>query len=185
MGSSQSSSLKSDKSSPKKNDFITGIRKFGKTAKENIDHELARKMMIQREVQMAVNIARARDNIQIFGTAWISLVSVITVAKIAKKPVPGVAAVPVVVGGLLLGNMADMAYGNKLARVAKEAEHILEYERERLVPMKQAPVSRFYTQDEKALFFDKATPAAMVWPSSMFSRSFLPCEKEKDDGSSD
>eukprot|EP00957_Ditylum_brightwellii_P033932 2570656-Ditylum_brightwellii.AAC.1 len=66
MGGSQSSSLKSDKSSPKKNDFITGIRKFGKTAKENIDHELARKMMIQREVQMAVNIARARDNIQIF-----------------------------------------------------------------------------------------------------------------------
>lgn len=37
---------------------------------------------------------------------------------------------PIVIGSLVLGNMADMAYGNKLARVTKEAEYIMEFERE-------------------------------------------------------
>lgn len=84
------------------------------------------------------------------------------------------AGVPVVVGGLVLGNIADMAYGNKLARVSKEAEHIIKHERARLVPMEQAPVSRFYGLDEKAAMFDGATAAGLVWPSKVFSRSFVP-----------
>mmetsp|Transcript_12287 Transcript_12287/g.16954 ORF Transcript_12287/g.16954 Transcript_12287/m.16954 type:complete len:190 (-) Transcript_12287:244-813(-) len=184
MGSPQSKSNCGENPSNKHDRFRSGLRKFGEAAKENVEHELSRRMMIQREVQMAVNIAKARDNIQIFGSAWALFVSGITALKIARKPVPPVAAVPVVVGGLMLGNLADMAYGNKLARINREAEHILDNERERLVPMKQAPMAKFYTEEEKEVFFDEATPAAMVWPSSMFSRSFLPSgtvEKEKKD----
>lgn len=70
-------------------------------------------------------------------TVLCSLFAGLSVAKLAGRPVPSVAVVPVVVGGFLLGNMADMAYGNKLARVTKEAEHILENERVRFVPVKQ------------------------------------------------
>lgn len=45
---------------------------------------------------------------------------------------------PVVIGALVLGNMADLAYGNKLNRVVKEAEYILDNERGRMVPFSQA-----------------------------------------------
>ena len=84
------------------------------------------------------------------------------------------AGVPIIIGGLVLGNIADMAYGNKLSRVSKEAEHIIENERARLVPMKQAPVSRFYSEEEKAAMFDEATAAGLVWPSKYISRSVPP-----------
>jgi len=96
------------------------------------------------------------------------------VAKLAGRNVPPVVGVPIVAGGIILGNIADMAYGNKLLRVAKEAEHILENERARLVPMKQAPVSRFYSDEEKVAMFDQATAAGLLWPSKAFSRSFTP-----------
>ena len=92
--------------------------------------------MIQREVQMAVNIAKARDTLQIFGSAWATFVGVATVAKLAGRNVPPTTGIPIVLGGLVLGNIADMAYGNKLARVSKEAEHIIGNERVRLVPTK-------------------------------------------------
>ena len=150
------------------------VRSFGAKVKAAVDEELGRRMMIQREVQMAVNIAKARDTIQIFGTAWTVFVGGVASAKIAGRKVPPVAAVPVVVGGLVLGNIADLAYGNKLARVSKEAEHILDNERARLVPLKQAPVARFYSSEEKAQMFDPATSAGLLFPSSLFSRSFVP-----------
>lgn len=38
--------------------------------RDRVEEEIARRMMIQREVQMAVNIARARDTLNYFGTAW-------------------------------------------------------------------------------------------------------------------
>jgi len=113
--------------------------------RDRVEEEIARRMMIQREVQMAVNIAKARDTLQIFGSAWATFVGVATVAKLAGKNVPPTTGIPIVIGGLVLGNIADMAYGNKLAHVSKEAEHIIDNERVRLVPTKQAPASRFYT----------------------------------------
>lgn len=139
--------------------------------RERVEEEIARRMMIQREVQMSVNIAKARDTLQIFGSAWTVFVGSVAAAKLAGRNVPHAVGVPVIVGGLLLGNIADMAYGNKLSRVAKEAEHIMDNERERLVPMKQAPVSRFYSEEEKAMMFDHATAAGLLWPSKVFSRS--------------
>jgi hypothetical protein len=37
--------------------------------------------------------------------------------EVQIRPVSSEAAIPLVVGGILLGNMADMTYGNKRARV--------------------------------------------------------------------
>ena len=180
MGSKQSKSMQSEgiDTSNKKCDPRSEVKSFGAKVKAAVDEELGRRMMVQREVQMAVNIAKARDTIQIFGSVWAVFVSGVAGAKIAGKKVPPIAAVPVVVGGLMLGNMADMAYGNKLARVSKEAEHILDNERARLVPLKQAPLARFYSAEEKALMFDQATSAGLLFPSSLFSRSFVPEESE-------
>ena len=157
-----------------------GAKSSKPSYRDQIEEEISRRMMIQREVQMSVNIAKARDTIQIFGSAYLTFVTGITVAKLAGKSVPPIAGVPVVIGGLMLGNIFDLAYGNKLARVSKEAEYIMEYERSRLVPMRQAPVSRFYTQEEKEAMFDIATAAGCVWPSSLFSRLFVPAVAEKD-----
>ena len=149
-------------------------RTFFDKIKSNVEDEVARRSMLQREVQMAVNIAKARDNLQIFGTAWFALVGGATTAKAMGRQVPPIIAAPIVVGALVLGNIADMAYGNKLQRVNKEAEYILDFERGRFVPFKQAPFAKFYTEEEKASYFDPATAVGNLFPSSMVARSFTP-----------
>jgi hypothetical protein len=45
--------------------------------------------------------------------------------------------------------MADMAYGNKLERVVAEAEHIMDNERYRFIPPKQAPFEKLYRDEDK------------------------------------
>ena len=123
---------------------------------------------------MAVNVAKARDSIQIFGSLWLVYGTGLATAKLLKKPVPGPAAIPLVVGAIALGNMADMAYGNKLARVNKEAAHLLEHERERFVPFPQAPFAKFYTPEERAIFYDKATASGDLAPFSLICRASVP-----------
>ncbi len=135
--------------------------------RSKVEDELARRMMLQREIQMAVNVAKARDTLCIFGTAWGALVSGVAVARLAGKTIPPVAGVPIVIGGLVLGNIADMAYGNKLARVTKEAEYIMEYERGRFVPAKQAPFSKFYNEEERH-WFDESTRVGELYPNALF-----------------
>ena len=135
-------------------------------------------MMIQREVQMAVNIAKARDSIHIFGSLWLTLLSGVSVAKIAGKPVPSVVGIPILAGGVLLGNMADMAYGNKLQRVNREAEYLLANERARFVPFEQAPFARFYSPEERSIMLDKATPVGDLLPFSTICRHFTPGPKK-------
>ena len=83
---------------------------------------------------------------------------------------PPVAGVPIVIGALMLGNMADMAYGNKLQRVTKEAEYLMEFERERFVPPKQAPFSKFYSEDERYLF-EASTRVSALYPNAAFVSS--------------
>jgi Uncharacterised conserved protein (DUF2368) len=139
-----------------------------------VETEIYRKLMVQRETQMAINIAKARDNIQVFGSIWLTYATTLTLATIAKRPVPSFAAVPLVIGGIALGNMADMAYGNKLARVNKEASYILENERARFVPFPQAPFSRFYTVEERAVLYDKATASGDLQPFTLICRSYTP-----------
>lgn len=110
---------------------------FAERVKAGVETEIARRMMIQREMQMALNIAKARDGLQIFGSLWLTLVSGVGAAKIAGRAVPPAVGIPIVVGGIALGNMADMAYGNKLQRVCNEVEYILDNEQARFVPFPQ------------------------------------------------
>ena len=86
---------------------------------------------------MALNIAKARDSLQIFGSLWLTLVSGIGVAKISGRAVPNMVGIPIIAAGVVLGNMADVAYGNKLQRVGREAEYILANEQSRFVPFPQ------------------------------------------------
>lgn len=138
---------------------------FGTTIRSKIEDEIAKKMMIQREVQMAVNIAKARDTIWYFGSAWgILTTGFATAHALGRKPPPLLAA-PIVIGALILGNIADMAYGTKLIRVVKEAEHILEHERGRLVPFKQAAFFKFYDEQEKAPYYHTVPPVGHVFPN--------------------
>merc|ERR1712232_1524161 len=121
--------------------------------------------MLQREMQMAVNIAKARDTLHIYGSAYSVFFSCLVGAKLAGKSVPATAGIPLVMGGLFLGNMADLAYGNKFARIQKEAQYILNNERSRFVPFPQAPFSKFYTLEEKAVFFDQGTAVGDLFPN--------------------
>lgn len=130
MGSSNSVPTKKTDPSSKNKEFMDRV-------KESINDEIARRMMQQRELQLAVKIAQARDTIWYFGSAWAVLVSGASVAHVSGRKPPPVIGVPIVIGALVLGNLADMAYGTKMIRVVKEAEHILEHERGRLVPFKQ------------------------------------------------
>jgi hypothetical protein len=152
---------------------------FLKGIKSNVEDELARRMMIQREITMAVNIAKARDTIWIFGSAWATLVVGAGTAKAMGRNVPPILGAPVVIGVLVLGNLADMAYGNKLNRVVKEAEYILDHERGRLVPFNQASFYKLYTDKEKAEYYDQSTAVGDLFPNNMFARPSSSKEEEK------
>mmetsp|Transcript_6137 Transcript_6137/g.15688 ORF Transcript_6137/g.15688 Transcript_6137/m.15688 type:complete len:164 (-) Transcript_6137:1663-2154(-) len=125
--------------------------------KSQVDHRI----MIQREVQMAVNIAKARDALQWYGGLYTIGCTGATIAGIAGK-LPKVAMVPIVVGGFMITNMADLAYGNKLLRVQREAERIIKEERAFFVPPDQAPFAYLY-EPEKSLVSDISTVSAL-WP---------------------
>ena len=161
MGGSAS---KCQKEPDKKPDFVQTIR-------SNVEDEIARRMMVQREIQMAVNIAKARDNLWIFGSAWATLLTGVTTAKVIGRNVPPVLAVPIVVGGLTLGNMADLAYGNKLNRIVKEAEYILDEEKSRFVPMKHAPFYKFYQGLDVNGWHETSTPVGELFPNNLIART--------------
>lgn len=158
-----SSSSKEQKPKEKKLTYAERMR-------ANFEAELARKMMLQREIQLAINIARARDALFVGSAVWGTLTSGVVLAKLAGKKVPPLAAAPIVVGAIVLGNTADLAYGNKLSRITKEAEYLLEHERERFVPMKQAPFAKFYTEDERAGSYDISTAVGDMFPTRLYAR---------------
>lgn len=164
-------------SSSKKSEKSKG-EAFIASAKQHVEDELAKRMMLQREVQMAVNIAKARDTLHIFGSAYTLFLTGVATAKIAGKNLPHTVGIPIFAGGLFLGNLADMAYGNKFARINKEAEHILEHERARFVPFSQALFSKFYTEEEKAAFFNQGTAVGDLFPNSLYARHFVPRKNE-------
>lgn len=167
-------------SSSKPKDPKEEVSSFAQRIKENVETEIAKRAMMQREVQMSINIAKARDNLQIFGSLWLTLMSGVGVAKIAGRKVPSAVGIPIVVGAVVLGNMADLAYGNKLQRVTREAEYILDNEKARFVPLKQAPFRKFYTDAETAAMLDQATAVGDLWPSSMCARpSSKPNDKQE------
>ena len=154
--------------SSKRND--NDAKSFADRVRAGVEDELYKRAMMQREINMALNVAKARDSLQIFGSAWLALVGGVGAATMAGRKVPGIVGLPVAVGAIVLGNMADLAYGNKLQRVCREAEYILDNEKERFVPFAQAPFAKFYTAEQKAAMYDKATPVGDLWPSRMISR---------------
>ena len=164
-------------SSSSKVESTKKVKTFAESIKSSVEEEFYRRAMLQREVQMAVNIAKARDNLYIFGSVWLTFVSGITVAAIMRRPIPHVASVPVVLGAIVLGNVADMAYGNKFARVNKEAEFILNHERARFVPFPQAPFAKFYTAEERSVLYDPATAVGDMPPFGAITRAFVPKTK--------
>mmetsp|Transcript_26207 Transcript_26207/g.53265 ORF Transcript_26207/g.53265 Transcript_26207/m.53265 type:complete len:137 (-) Transcript_26207:258-668(-) len=117
-----------------------------------------------REVEMSVNISRARDSLMWFGGLYTVFLTGLGVGAIARKPIPPAVGVPVILGGFGLANMADMAYGTKLARVVKEAEHIMENERGRFVPPKQAFFNHLYTDEERTVY-GSVGAVGTYWPS--------------------
>jgi hypothetical protein len=56
-------------------------------------------------VLRSTGMAKARDSLMWFGGLWSTFVTGVTLAKLAGKPVPAVAAIPVVLGGFGLTNM--------------------------------------------------------------------------------
>jgi len=169
MGGSNSKADDDEGKNNKKSSSEDKASSFLRTLKGNVEDEMARRAMMQREVQMAVSIAQARDTLHVFGPVWAAYAAGVGFAKaVAKKPVPAAAAVPVVVGAIVLGNVADLAYGNKLQRVTKEAEHLLEEERGRFVPLRQAPFAKFYTPEDRAYLYDRSTAVGELYPSAMF-----------------
>jgi len=124
------------------------LEKKGAQIESTMKDKMATQAMLQREIQMAINIAKARDSLMWFGSLYACVVTGATVGVIARRPVPPVVAVPIVMGGFALTNMFDMAYGNKLQRVVAEAESIMINEKHRFVPPSQAP---FYGKYDEAL----------------------------------
>jgi hypothetical protein len=51
------------------------------------------------------NFVQARDGLMWFGGLWTTIVTTVTVAKAAGKPVPALAAIPIFMGGFMLTNM--------------------------------------------------------------------------------
>jgi hypothetical protein len=165
MGSTTSKVEKTKKQDGHQNKF----HNFMDTVKQNVEDEIAKKLIFQREIQLAINMAKARDTLMVYGSAWFTVVTGTGITKfILKKPVPSIVGIPIVIGGLVLGNIADMAYGNKLNRVVKEAESILEYERGRLVPPSQTPFAKFYTTAERNEYYHQATPVSQMYPNALF-----------------
>ena len=132
-----------------------------------VEDAVLRRQALMREVQMSVGIAQARDTLVVFGTPYALFVTTVAGRLALGRPVPGLAALPAIIGGLVLSNVADMAYGNKMARVLGEAESIMEHERYRLVPPKQAPFRRVYDDTPEAdhPWSTQATPVGSFWAS--------------------
>ena len=62
---------------------VLGVVSAAKRAKSEITDTMMRKAAIQREVQMAVGIAKARDSLQWFGGLWATYTTLLTTAALA------------------------------------------------------------------------------------------------------
>lgn len=120
-----SSSSKAESNDDQVEDKFT---EFTQRVRTNVEDEFAKKAMMQREVQMAINLSKARDNLQIFGSLWLTFVSGVAVARVAGKPVPGVMSVPIVVGAVFLGNLAGKSSGGKFGCWQQRRFHLLTQE---------------------------------------------------------
>ena len=104
-----------------------------------------------REAQMSMQIAFAREQL-LWGSGLYSfLVFGLSMNYAHHRTFPKVAAIPLTIGGFMLSWIGDTAYGNKLTRVRKESEKIVEEEKWRLVPPKQMPTRKFYEKEDELI----------------------------------
>ena len=66
---------------------------------------------------------------------------------------------------------ADRAYGTKMTRIVKEAEYIMDHERYRFVPPRQAPFNYVYDKEriESSEKLDGSNRVGKWWPSPIGS----------------
>ena len=137
-------------------------------AKSSVKENVVGFQAQQREIQMAINISQARDMVQYMSGVWVGIATLVALKTAGSGSFPAPAAVPLAVLPIVIGYQADMAYGSKLRRVVLEAEHILENERERFIPPKQAPFSHLYDKERTTLASSKWASVGRVssyWPS--------------------
>ena len=92
------------------------------------------------------------------------LVLGVTAATIKEKKFPKVAAVPLFVMGVVMAYNYDFAYGTKMHRVRLEAEHILEHERERLVPISVMPPRKYWEAEANSPKLQGIKRVGEHWP---------------------
>eukprot|EP00947_MAST-08B_sp_MAST-8B-sp1_P000698 g698.t1 len=156
------------------------IKDTAKEAKNEVMREMMVRAAIQREIQMSISIAQTRDLMQWMGGVW-SVVTTGALLKTVKTGSPGVVAVPAAVLTVALCYQYDLAYGNKMQRVAKEAEHIMLTENKRFVPPSAAPFFFEYEKMKQEMEatgeWDKNTRVGELYPSflrdSLFSTEGL------------
>ena len=142
---------------------------------QSIDNKINRRMMIQREVQMSVNLAQSRDSLMWFSGLYSLYLLSLSVAILSRRNVPKVAGIPILIGGFGLLNMYDLAYGSKLSRVIKEAEYIMDNERWRLIPPNNSPLSSLYEEEDIIDPFIESRAVSTYWPTFLpFSRESKP-----------
>jgi hypothetical protein len=150
-----------------------GITHKVEDVKNEVRSQVLQQMKLQREVQMAVNLARARDGLQWWGGLYAALAPPVIFAALSGKTPKRILA-PVILGGFSLANMYDMAYGNKLVRITQEAELILAENKGRMVPPKQLPFYDLYSKDEQNRpGFEDVEAVGHYWPAFLpFSRNY-------------
>eukprot|EP00924_Labyrinthula_sp_SR-Ha-C_P003213 snap_masked-scaffold_15-processed-gene-2.65-mRNA-1 protein AED:0.19 eAED:0.24 QI:0/-1/0/1/-1/1/1/0/154 len=119
-----------------------------------------RTLAIQREAQLAVNRAWARDFFQ-FGSGIYSLILTGGIlSRVRHGTVPVAIKAPLGLGAIILAYQYDMGYGNKMQRIVKEAEEMLEKEREIFIPPKQMPFYYIYEGEEQ----NNTQSVKAMWP---------------------
>mmetsp|Transcript_16275 Transcript_16275/g.29775 ORF Transcript_16275/g.29775 Transcript_16275/m.29775 type:complete len:154 (+) Transcript_16275:180-641(+) len=134
----------------------------------NVKSQMVEFQAQQREIQMAVMMAQTRDLVQYIAGVWTGLIGVGVLAKVKSGAFPVPLLVPLSVLPLIATYQADMAYNTKMRRVTLEAEHILEHERYRFIPPKQAPFAYLYEKELEArqlAGLDSSQRVGLYWPA--------------------
>ena len=126
---------------------------------------------MMRQTQQAVQIAITRDQFQWGSGLYSFLVAVTLLATMKEKKFPKPLAVPLVLGGFVLTYLHDLGYGDKMIRIRKESEFILEHERHLLLPVKSMPARKFW-EVEEAFLAREGEPLRVsdMWPFGLNER---------------
>jgi hypothetical protein len=122
------------------------------TMQQMIDNQKNLQLKL-RETQMAVQIGLMRDNFLWYSSFYALVAPICAIVGYARKN-PAVF-FPVLPLTFLLGFQYDLAYGYKALRVRREAEFILENERDLLLLPSNTAVVKSYEEYQK--IFEKSS----------------------------